>query len=283
MAQLYEANEIRVIVSEQMVPHGRIPKVVAVPWFHVAPEVAGKFRWAGTTTAVYTTSKKVRFATKYEVMVDAAAAAVSGHALGRTYHFSFTTPTIQLKAVDWYRKGGKVDGVVFIALRFNQPVDAETVGAHLTARYAPHEFTVPAVPALDRLSAAERAAFEAKVAKVQQAAVADGAVPLVVATDWDKKHWPTKPEQVVVQTTAIVPPESHLDMLLDGELAKSPSNVRTGKQQQYSIAVEPAFFVKSIGCVEKCNPDASNRIELVSREGVVFAGLRKAVSAISAP
>src|SRR5258708_5278933 len=146
LAQLSEANEIRVIFSEPMVPLGRIPKVVAVPWLHVAPEVAGKFRWAGTTTLVFTPSKKLPFATKYDFMVDAAAAAVSGHTLGKTYHFSFTTPTIQLKAVDWYRKGGKVDGVVVIALRFNQPVDAETVGPHLTARYSPHEVTTPTVP-----------------------------------------------------------------------------------------------------------------------------------------
>src|ERR1700674_3381395 len=124
LAQLSEANEIRVIFSEPMVPLGRIPKVVAAPWFHVAPDVAGKFRWAGTTTLVFTPAKKLPFATKYDVTVDAAAAAVSGHTLGKAYHFSFTTPTIRLKVVDWYRKGGKVDGVVFIALRFNQPVAA---------------------------------------------------------------------------------------------------------------------------------------------------------------
>src|SRR6202030_1963476 len=141
--------------------------------------------------------------------------AVSKHTLGKAYHFSFTTPTIQLKSVDWYRKGGKVDGVVFIALRFNQPIDAATIGAHLTAHYSPHDFTEVDVPALARLTAAERAAFEAKVAKAKQAAAADGAVPLAAATEWDKKHWPAAPEQVVFQTTAAVPPESHVEVQLD--------------------------------------------------------------------
>src|SRR5258708_19611863 len=131
LAQLSEANEIRVIFSEPMVPLGRIPKVVAVPWFHVAPEVVGKFRWAGTTTLVYTPAKKLPFATKYDVTVDAAAAAVSGHTLGKAYHFSFTTPTIQLKAVDWYRTGGKVHGLVVIPFPFNQPLAATPVSPHL--------------------------------------------------------------------------------------------------------------------------------------------------------
>jgi alpha-2-macroglobulin len=280
LAQLSEANEVRVIFSEPMVALGRIPKVLTIPWFHISPAADGKFRWSGTTTLIFTPSKTLPFATKYDVTVDADAAAVSKHTLGKAYHFSFTTPTIQLKVVDWYRKGGKVDDVVFIALRFNQPVDAATIGAHLTAHYSPHELTEVDIPALARLTAAERAAFEAKVAKARQAAAADSAVPLAAATDWDKKHWPAAPEQVVFQTTAAVPPESHVDVMLDGELAKTPSSVRTGKQQQYSISVEPAFFVKSIRCVEKCDPDMSNRVELISREGVSFAAVRKAVSIV---
>jgi uncharacterized protein YfaS (alpha-2-macroglobulin family) len=280
LAQLSEANEVRVIFSEPMVALGRIPKVLTVPWFHIAPEVAGKFRWSGTTTLIFTPSKALPYATKYEVTVDADAAAVSKRTLGKAYHFSFVTPTIQLKVVDWYRKGGKVDGPVFIALRFNQPVDPANVAAHLTARYSPHEFTAVDIPALARLTAPERAAFEARLAKAKAAAAADGAVPVTLATDWDKKHWPVAPEQVVVQTTAAVPPESHVDVLLDGELAKTPSNVRSGKKQMYSIAVEPAFLVKAIRCVEQCDPDMSNRIDLVSREGVSFANVRKAVSVI---
>src|SRR5689334_17782809 len=50
VASLAEANEIRVVFSEPMVVVGKIPKVIEVPWFHVAPAINGTFRWSGTTT-----------------------------------------------------------------------------------------------------------------------------------------------------------------------------------------------------------------------------------------
>src|ERR1700682_262291 len=114
LAQLSEANEIRVVFSEPMVVVGKIPKVVEAPWFHVAPEVKGAFRWSGTTTLIFTPSAKtpLPFATKFDVLIDPNATAVSGRTLGKVYRFSFTTPTIQLKSVDSYRKGGRIDGTV---------------------------------------------------------------------------------------------------------------------------------------------------------------------------
>src|SRR5437764_9688567 len=133
LSTLAEANEIRVVFNEPMVAIGKIPRVVAVPWFHITPEVKGAFRWSGTTTLIFTPDPKtpLPFATKYDVTIDAGAKAVSGKTLGKAYHFSFITPTIQLLRTDWYRKDGKYDGGIVVALWFNQPVDAETLGPHL--------------------------------------------------------------------------------------------------------------------------------------------------------
>jgi uncharacterized protein YfaS (alpha-2-macroglobulin family) len=280
LAQLSEANEIRIIFSEPMVVLGKIPKVVEVSWFHITPEVKGTFRWAGTTTLIFTPDPKkpLPFATKFTVEIDAGAAAVSGKTLAKAYRFSFTTPTIQLKSVDWYRKGGKVDGNIVISLRFNQPVDQETVASHLTLRSAPHEATLPELPASAKLTPAERAAFDAKVAKAKEAAAADAEVPVTFPTDWDKKHWKPAPELLVIETTTAIPPETHLNVLLDGELAKGGQTVRSGKKQQYTVELEPAFFVKTINCIAKCDPELSHRIELRTRGGVAFKGLRKAVT-----
>src|SRR5438445_5963456 len=58
VASLAEANEIRVVFSEPMVVVGKIPKVVEVPWFHVAPAINGTFRWSGTTTLIFTPDQK---------------------------------------------------------------------------------------------------------------------------------------------------------------------------------------------------------------------------------
>src|SRR4051794_32221770 len=84
IASLAEANEIRVVFSEPMIVVGKVPKDLAVPWFHVAPAVKGTFRWSGTTTLIFTSDPKapLPFATQYDVTIDAEAKAVSGHTLG---------------------------------------------------------------------------------------------------------------------------------------------------------------------------------------------------------
>ena len=58
VASLADANEIRVVFSEPMVDLGRIPSPVAAPFFHIAPKVAGTFRWSGTTILVFTPDPK---------------------------------------------------------------------------------------------------------------------------------------------------------------------------------------------------------------------------------
>src|SRR5689334_10520854 len=52
--QIQEANEIRVIFSEPMVPLGRVPADPRPAWFHVTPAIDGTFRWSGTTVLVLT-------------------------------------------------------------------------------------------------------------------------------------------------------------------------------------------------------------------------------------
>src|SRR5437762_2020478 len=130
VASLAEANEIRVVFSEPMIVVGKIPNDLVVPWFHIAPRIIGTFRWSGTTTLIFTPDPKtpLPFATQYDVTIDAEAKSVAGHILGKPYGFSFITPTILLKNTNFYRNG---DGSVVIALRFNQPVDAQTIVNHL--------------------------------------------------------------------------------------------------------------------------------------------------------
>src|SRR6266508_4668347 len=183
VANLAEANEVRVVFSEPMVVVGKIPKELSVPWFHIAPAVKGTFRWSGTTTLIFTPAG-LPFATKFDVSIDAAAKSVSGKTLGKSYSFSFTTPTIQLLSTDFYRKS---NGAVVIGLRFNQPVDAETIAQHLQLRTAAHEFKKPVAPVKPD------PAFDAKVARAEQNAASDGQpVMSFLALDWDKKRFPPK-------------------------------------------------------------------------------------------
>ncbi|MEA2570840.1 MAG: alpha-2-macroglobulin [Acidobacteriota bacterium] len=277
IAQLSEANEVRVVFSEPMVVVGKIPKVVTAPFFHIAPEVKGTFRWAGTTTLIFTPDPKspLPFATKFDVTIDDTATAVSGKKLDKRYSFSFTTPTIQLQSVDWYRKDQNINSGVVIALSFNQPVDADTIAPHLQLRYKPHELT-PLPPA----PAPPDPAFDAKLAKANAVAASSAPVLSFFPTEWNKERFPARKELVIIETKPGIPPDAQLQLLLDGELAKTPTSVRRGRAQDFTIELEPALFVKSISCTARCNPESSNRIELRTRYGVAFDEMKKAVTVV---
>ena len=159
VASLAEANEIRIVFSEPMVALGRIPSVVRPPYVTIAPAIPGAFRWSGTTILIFTPDAKtpLPYATRYDVTVDATAAAVSGRTLGAPYTFSFTTPTVKLLRTDAYRRGGRCDAPYVVLLRFNQPVDRADVAAALAAKFESHDWdrTVdlrrcPAAPGGDR-------------------------------------------------------------------------------------------------------------------------------------
>src|SRR6187397_599993 len=67
---LDQANEIRIAFSEPMVALGRIQ-----------PALAGRWRWSGTTTLIFTPDPgALRQATRYRVAVDAAATSARGQA-----------------------------------------------------------------------------------------------------------------------------------------------------------------------------------------------------------
>src|SRR6266540_1398351 len=269
VANLAEANEVRVVFSEPMVVVGKIPKDLAVPWFHIAPAVKGTFRWSGTTTLIFTPEPKLPFATKFDVTIDAAAKSVSGKTLGKSYSFSFTTPTIQLLSTDFYRKP---NGAVVIGLRFNQPVDAETVAQHLQLRTAAHEFKKPVAPVKPD------PAFDAKIARAEQNAASDGQpVMSFLALDWDKKRFPPKKELVVVETKPNLPPDTWLQVLLDDKLAQSARHVSSGKPQTFTLQLDPTLFVDHVECIAECNPDSYNPIFFRTKAGLSFENVKAAV------
>src|SRR5258708_782 len=240
VATLAEANEIRVVFSEPMIVVGKVPKALVVPWFHVAPAIKGAFRWSDTTTLIFTPDEKtpLPFATKYDVTIDDTAKSLAGSALDRSYTFSFITPTVRLLNTSWYRRAKKADGSVLISLTFNQPVDSGTIIQHLQLRTKSHSLEPPSIPdaGLERLKKLEpqaMAAFEAKRTRAEQTAASDSAAVLsFVATDWDKKLFPPRPETVVLETKPGIAPGTNIQVFIDSELAKTPTNVRTGRTQE---------------------------------------------------
>src|SRR5258708_22336883 len=275
IASLAEANEIRVVFSEPMVVLGKIPKVVAAPFFHITPPVSGIFRWSGTTTLIFTPDPKtpLPFATKFEVTIDAAAKSVSGKTLDHAYTFAFISPTIALLSTDWYRKGGRFDAPVVIALRFNQPVDANTIGSHLQLRTKVHEFHDPDPPV------EKDPAFDAKLAAAQAAAASDD-IPILsfFPTDWDKKRFAPGKDLLVVETKPGVLPDTWIQVYLDEHLAEGSGKVVSGRSKSYTIQLTPTFFVSGIDCKSACNPENYNPITF--RASAKYEHIRDAITVV---
>ena len=179
VANLAEANEVRVVFSEPMVTLGRIPDPVRPPFFRITPAARGTFRWSGTTILIFTPDPKqpLPLATRFTVTIDATATAVSGRKLAEPYSFTFTTPTTKLLQSNWYRRDGRADAPVVLVLRFNQPVRPADVAAHLSAGFEPHNWTEPVIPQAiqQRLTAVDPTAigrFQAKARQTRAAASA---------------------------------------------------------------------------------------------------------------
>ncbi len=285
IAQLAEANEVRIVFSEPMVALGRVPARVQAPFFHVSPAIAGAFRWSGTTILIFTPEarRKLPFATRYEVTIDATARAVSGRRLARLYKFAFTTPTVKLLSTAWYRRRGTVDSPMVILLRFNQPVRTADVLPHLGARLDKHAWKPPVMPGgvEQRLAAIDpqaMAKFNAKVTATHAVVSSDAPVSFRPTTGWDKKRYRPGADLIALETTAPVLPESHVKLIVDGTVP-SPAGTQTpGAEQSYTIEAEPAFFIEGFHCPRQCDPDAWNPIEM--RSSVKVTEFVKAVKAV---
>ena len=260
------ANEVRVVFSEPMVALATVPARLRPPFFHISPAVAGTFRWSGTTILIFTPSKPLPMATKYDVTIDAGTAAVSGRRLADAFTFSFTTPTPRVLKTDWYRQGGRYDANPIVVLHFNQPVNAAAVLPHVKARFQSHPFMAPVLPEavqarLRALDPAALPAYAVKVESARAAASASASVPLQLARDWDKEHFPARPETVVLQVTAPVPPQSWLRVETDGAVPSTEGPAVSRSPDGHTIEVEPMFLVQEVRCTSECDPESRNAIK----------------------
>jgi hypothetical protein len=269
VASLAEANEVRIVFSEPMVVLGRIPDPVAAPFFSIDPPVSGTFRWSGTDTLLFTPGKALPHATRFTVTVDARAAAVSGRALGAPVSFSFTTPTVRLRSVRWYRKDGTVTSPAVLVLAFNQPVKAGDVAGHLRLAFKPHPWEPPGLPPearswLDKEDPGALEDYSFKAAESALAARSNRPVSFGVAASWDEKRFPRKDEIVVLETASAPPPNAWMELqVLEG--IPSPAGGETpGEVQRYTVELERAFFVEGLRCSVGCNPDRYNPLRFTT-------------------
>ena len=282
---LSEANEIRVVFSEPMVTLGRIPDRVTAGFFKVTPAMPGTFRWSGTTILIFTpdATRPLPYATKYDVIIDTTAVAISGRRLGQPYRFSFTTPTVKLLRTEWYRRGGLAGAPMVILLHFNQPVRSTDIAAHVTARFERHEWDAPALPpdGLARLKSLDPSAvdrFNAKVAATRTVVSSQAPIGLRLTADWDKKRYPPVPDLVVLETTTTVPPDAWVRLSVAVTAPSPAGRERPASPGSYTIEAEPTFFVDAFRCTTACPADQGNALRF--RRPVKATAFAAALSAV---
>jgi alpha-2-macroglobulin len=288
IARLEEAREVRVVFSEPMVALGRIPAEVRPPFFRITPAVPGRFRWAGTDTLIFTPRDPLPYATRFAVEVDGTASSLAGRRLPRPHRFSFTTPTVRLLRTNWYRQSRRYDSPLVVLLRFNQPVTREGIEPHLELRYQPHDWVEPVLPpeAGERLPAVDPGAlgdFQGKVARARAAASSAAAVPVRPAPEWDQKTFPAAPDLLVWVTDGVPPPEAWIRIGL-GPLARGAQGDQTpGQRQEFTLELEPTFFVDGFQCRRGCDPDQYNPLRLRAPIPARVLGRVLAVKDVSDP
>ncbi len=282
LASLEQAAEVRIRFSEPMIAIGRLPDQVTAPFVAIRPAIAGTFRWAGPTLLVFTPDPRqpLPTATRYDVTVAATATAVSGRTLARPYTFSFTTPTVRLLAVNWYRFNGRFDQPAILALRFNQAVRPADVLAHVTARYQVHNWQRPTLTAAARarMGADGAARFDAKVAAAAAVAASTAAVPLQLAPDWDKKQFPAAPDLVVLQTQAAPATDGRVQLTIDAQMPAVAGRATPNVQQQRTVTLDRTLFADGFRCRSECDADKYNNAVL--RAPVAIAALQRAASVL---
>ena len=218
-------------------------------FFTITPAVAGTYRWSGTTILIFTPAKRLPLATNYDVTI-AATAAVSGRKLAAPYTFSFTTPTVKLLQTNWYRPGGRFDAAPIVVLRFNQPVKPEDVLAHVRAAFERHPYTPPVIPqpVAARLRAVDPAAAQAFTDKVQRAR-GRGGDRAGAARAGDGLGQEAVPAEARHGGAAGDDAGPARKLGPDSDRRPRPSLAglaASGRPQNYTIKVEPAFFVDDV-------------------------------------
>lgn len=269
VAELAQVNEIRIVFSEPMVTLGRIPQPVVAPFVRIDPSVRGTFRWSGTTILIFTPDRdqSLAYATSYSVTVDRAARAVSGRQLLTPFTFHFTTPTTKLLTLQIYRVQKRFDRPAQLYLRFNQPVTPAEILSHVRVRYAPQTWEAPTLtPAaeaqLAKIDPAGLRQFRAKVAAVATATRSNAAVPVRLATRFDA--YPASPDLVVLETTVVPPPETHLQVTIDRTVPSPQGPETPSSEQTRTTEMAPAFFARGFQCVAACDPSGFNPLELTA-------------------
>ncbi len=165
-------------------------------------------------------------------------------------------------------------------MTFNQPVDRSALLPHLHVALSPHEADFSHVKAPPAASVAvdpnAGANFDAKKARVREAARSSKKILAFVPDEWDRKRFRDANTLLVIETQPNLPAGAWIRIALDASAPSAGGPAVPGFEQEFVAMVGPGFFISDASCVKRCNPDSWHAI-LVT-ESVAIEELRKGVT-----
>ncbi len=129
---LAEAQRIVVTFNQPMVALKGLSEPMSSGPFVIVPNVAGTFRWLGTSSIEFQPSAPLTPATKFTVTIPAGLKAVSNATLAQPYSWTFETPRPSVMQTWPENEAQHIHPEAEILLRFSLPVNANAIANFIT-------------------------------------------------------------------------------------------------------------------------------------------------------
>ncbi len=119
------APDLNITFSQPMVAVTSQEQAAQTVPVQLSPSVEGKWRWLGTKTLMFDTTKRFPMATKYTARVPAGTQSATGQTLAKDFTWTFTTPPPKVEAMIPANQTVRRDALMFI--RFDQEINKDAV------------------------------------------------------------------------------------------------------------------------------------------------------------
>ncbi len=119
------APDLNITFSQPMVAVTSQEQAAQTVPVQLSPSVEGKWRWLGTKTLMFDTTKRFPMATKYTARVPAGTQSANGQTLEKDFVWTFTTPPPKVEAMIPANQTVRRDALMFI--RFDQEINKDAV------------------------------------------------------------------------------------------------------------------------------------------------------------
>ncbi len=128
------APDLNVTFSQPMVAVGSQQDAAKYAPVEISPQVEGRWRWLGTKTLMFDTTKRFPMATKFTARIPAGTKSANGQTLQKEVTWTFTTPPPKIETMIPNSTAARRDALIYIS--FDQEVNPEAVLKTITVTAA---------------------------------------------------------------------------------------------------------------------------------------------------